>query len=299
MRSTSPSTFPHPPATVNPEAPHRARDDCTVSGGFRRLRSSGGGPPPAWAAFEKAAESAKDADFVARNFLNLGYRAWTMGDFAAAEKANRRAEKASPDNPTVQYDLLPKRFLQQPAPGQAATLAIDPTTDRVYPVLPDWLFRVTAPTRWSEKTFINEGRREVKLTSDDAGRVAVLQITALVPPPGFDVKAAANRAADAVKQGGGKVDPLQRLEGKGRDAYWFWAADPSAKPNDPNDYPYLAQLTGTIDGVLFMATLMVRADTPESRGLIPVFAASLATHHLERPMKPRPKAEGPAAPPKP
>ena len=57
------------------------------------------------AAYEKSAETAPDRDFVARNFLNVGYRAWTFADFAGAERAYRRAAAASDDNPTVHYDL--------------------------------------------------------------------------------------------------------------------------------------------------------------------------------------------------
>ena len=42
---------------------------------------------------------------MARNFLNVGYRAWGFANFAMAEKAYRRAAVASDDNASVHYDL--------------------------------------------------------------------------------------------------------------------------------------------------------------------------------------------------
>jgi hypothetical protein len=58
----------------------------------------------AFAAFEMAAVNETDKDYIARNFLNLGYRDWAWGNTKGAAQAIDRAEKASPENPQVFYD---------------------------------------------------------------------------------------------------------------------------------------------------------------------------------------------------
>jgi tetratricopeptide (TPR) repeat protein len=75
----------------------------------------------AWAAFEKAAESAP-AGTAAQNFLNLGYRQWIQGNDENAQRAYDRATRLTPDNPLALYDLAFLLSSQRKVP-QAAEAA--------------------------------------------------------------------------------------------------------------------------------------------------------------------------------
>ena len=311
----------------------------------------GGNSRATWAAYEKSAETAPDHDFVARNFLNVGYRAWGFADFGGAEKAYRRAAAASDDNPTVHYDLanlyassgraeearteatraialidalpisklptqasrtelqvmrallndvlaggavslppptdsgqvLPARFTAQPPPGQALSLKIDSMTMRIYPVDAVHMFSMDVPSEWVETMTCEKGRTDIRLVPNGPARPIVLQVTAMARPADFVPRAAAERAAGVVKSSPGvRVEPLQPLAIRNGEAYWFWSSDPSAKPNQPDNYPFLAQLTGQVDGVALFAMLLAD-DSPESRQILPLLGGMITTHRLQPP----------------
>jgi hypothetical protein len=303
-------------------------------------------------AYEKGAQTAPDHDFVARNFLNVGYRAWGFANYGTAEKAYRRAAAASDDNPTVHYDLanlyastgrrdeanvearraialidaipiaklpteesrsqltvmrallndvlaggpvflpppvesgqvLPPRFTAQPPPGQAESLKIDPMTMRMYPLDADQMFSLTVPSDWVETMTSGQGRTELRLAARGPLRPFVLLITATAAATDFVPRAAAERAAATVKGSpGSRVEPLQPVVLRDGEAYSFWANDPGTRPNDPDNYPFLAQLTGRFGGVAISATMLLADDSPQSRQILPLLAGMISTNLLKHP----------------
>jgi tetratricopeptide (TPR) repeat protein len=321
----------------------------------------------ALAAYEKSAETAPDHDLVARNFLNVGYRAWGFADFAGAEKAYRRAAAASDENALVHSDLanlyassgrfdearaeatraialidalpigklpsqgsrtelevmrtllndvlaghpvalppptesgqvLPQRFIAQPPHGQAVALKIDPMTMRMYPLDENQMFALTVPSNWVETMTCQKGRTDIRLAPGSGNRSMVLLVTGTAPSAEFTPRAAAERSASTLRSSGSaRVGPLQPIALPSGEAYWFWSADPTANPNNPRDYPFLAQLTGRYEGVAISATMLLFEDSPESRQLLPLLAGMISAHRLQHPTadpQSRPPLTGPPA----
>jgi tetratricopeptide (TPR) repeat protein len=167
---------------------------------------------------------------------------------------------------TEATQLLPERFSGDNV-GHARELAIDPVSYRVYPAGGHHIFRIEVPSRWNETMEAGKEATNIKLEADDVPPRAVLQVTALLPGKDkVDLRGATEKGAEVVRQGGGVVEAVQPV---GKNAFWFWSTDPHAKPNDPSDFPFLAQSFSEASGVLLSVTYLTRASSAEERGVLP------------------------------
>jgi tetratricopeptide (TPR) repeat protein len=146
----------------------------------------------AFAAFEMAAVHATDKDYIARNFLNLGYRDWAWGNTKGAAQAIDRAEKASPENPQVFYDratllagtghpaegaAAAKRALELLAPVPVEKLPTQEARDAIK-VMRELLQRIADRKDVPERPLITESGQELpeRFSKDNVGHARELAI---------------------------------------------------------------------------------------------------------------------------
>jgi Tfp pilus assembly protein PilF len=146
----------------------------------------------AFAAFEMAAVNATDKDYIARNFLNLGYRDWAWGNTKGAAQAIDRAEKASPENPQVFYDrasllagtghpaegaAAAKRALALLAPVPVEKLPTQEARDALK-VMRELLQRIVDRKDVPERPLITESSQELpeRFSKDNVGHARELAI---------------------------------------------------------------------------------------------------------------------------
>lgn len=261
-----------------------------------------------------AAQAIDRAEKASPDYTGVHYdRAGLMAFLGRADEARRSAERAlellrrGPDKlPRQQSEImqevlrrflagdkpprpllvdssqvLPDRFRDEHQLGRALALTIDPESYRIYPAGSGHLFRVKVPSRWNEAAVIQLEGTKVTLTADASPAPTVVMLTILPTPKTVDLREATEKGAGVVRQNGGQVDPIQTLPGS--KGFWFWSTDPTSKPGDPADFPYLAQAFAQAGGVLVSATLLTRANSPADHAQLVDLMNTAGTVSIEKP----------------
>jgi len=140
------------------------------------------------------------------------------------------------------------------APAPEAESATSP---RSYPVSNRFTMTLHPPTTWQEKTrIVHQGTHVAYRRASGDPRLSVQITAAPIDPSTFDLRTAAERALTVIEDAGARSDGLKEIAGEGVRGFWFWAEDPNADPNDPKDYPYLAQVIARAGDLAVSATLL-------------------------------------------
>ena len=172
-----------------------------------------------------------------------------------------------PDRPPPfeAWQVLPAELSTQPASDKAVSLPIPARSRRFYGVENRKVVSLEPPATWNEEARLGAAA-QIVYNPGASGRF-VIQVTAIVAKGAVDIREAAQKGAQSVTSKGGKITPLQPLEGKGAKGFWFAAEDSSYDPSNPNDYKFLVQgMLTTSAGVVVSATLLTNNDVDQAKG---------------------------------